>query len=206
MDNALHLTGYDFVIIALLFLFILRGLWVGFLRQITTLVALLVGYVIAGQYHDKLFPFLRGLTDNPQIVFLASYVVLFGVVYVVTMLFGKGLARVVELTVAGWFDKVLGGVLGAVKAAILIVFLNMVLSGVLAPENSMLRSCLLCPYVNQATEYVRSLIKDDNMRKAFLQKKPAISEKTEKTKKTEQQAKPAADGVRPFVPTESPPK
>ncbi len=206
MDNALHLTGYDFVIIALLFLFILRGLWVGFLRQITTLVSLLVGYVIAGQYHDKLFPFLRGLTDNPQIVFLASYVVLFGFVYVVTMLFGKGLARVVELTVAGWFDKVLGGVLGAVKAVILIVFLNMVLSGVLAPENSMLRNCQLCPYVNQTTEFFRSLIKDDNMRKAFLQKKPAISEKTEKTKKTEKQAKPAADGVRPFVPTEFPSK
>jgi len=41
MDNALHLTGYDFVIIALLLLFILRGLWIGFLRQISTLVSLL---------------------------------------------------------------------------------------------------------------------------------------------------------------------
>ncbi len=200
MDNALHLTGYDFVIIALLLLFILRGLWIGFLRQITTLVSLLVGYVIAGQYHDKLFPFLRGLTDDPQIVFWASYVILFGITYVITMLLGKGLARVVELTVAGWFDKVLGGVLGAVKVVILIVLLNMVLSGVLAPENSMLRSCQLCPYVNQATEFCRSLIKDDAMRKSLSQKKPAISKKTEK------QAKPAADGVRPFVPTEFPPK
>ncbi len=57
MANAFHLTGFDFVIITLLLLFTLRGLWIGFLRQITTLVALLVGYVIAGQYHDKLFPF-----------------------------------------------------------------------------------------------------------------------------------------------------
>jgi len=37
-----------------LLLFTIRGLWIGFLRQITTLIALLVGYVIAGQYHDKL--------------------------------------------------------------------------------------------------------------------------------------------------------
>jgi len=168
MNNALHLTGYDFVIIALLLLFILRGLWVGFLRQVTTLVALLVGYIIAGQYHDKLFPFLRGLTEDPQIVFWASYVILFGITYVLTMLFGKGLAKVVELTVAGWFDKLLGGVLGAAKAAFLIIILNMVLSGVLAPENSMLRSCQLCPYVNQATEFLRSFIKDDAMRKSFL--------------------------------------
>jgi membrane protein required for colicin V production len=201
MDNAINLTGFDFVIIALLLLFIIRGLWVGFLRQITTLVALLVGYVIAGQYHDKLFPFLRGLTDNPHAVFWSSYVILFGITYVVTMLLGKGLARVVELTVAGWFDKMLGGVLGAVKAAVLIVLLNMVLSGVLAPENTMLRNCQLCPYVSQATDYFRSLIKDDTLREAFLQKKPAIAEKPEKTVRKKQLAE---DGVRPFVPTKSP--
>ncbi len=200
MDNAFNMTGFDFAIIALLLLFALRGLWIGFLRQITTVVALIVGYVVAGQYHDKLFPFLRGLTDNPHVVFWTSYVVLFGITYVFTMLLGKCLAKVVELTVAGWFDKLLGGVLGLVKAGILIILLNMVLSGILAPENKMLRSCLFCPYVNQATDYVRSLIKDDSLREAFLQKKPAIAEKSE------QKEKLPADGVRPFVPTKFPGK
>jgi membrane protein required for colicin V production len=195
MDTAFHLTGYDFVIIALLLLFIARGLWVGFLRQITTLVALLVGFVIAGQYHDKLFPFLRGVTDNPHTVFWTSYAILFAITYVITMLFGKGLAKVVELTVAGWFDKLLGGVLGVVKAGVLVVLLNMVLSGVLAPENSMLRDCQLCPYVKQLTDLCQGLIKDDTVRQAFLQKEPAISVK---------EPARSADGVRPFVPTEFP--
>ncbi|MCF8057526.1 MAG: CvpA family protein [Desulfocapsa sp.] len=195
MDTAFHLTGYDFVIIALLLLFTARGLWVGFLRQVTTLVALFVGFVIAGQYHDKLFPFLRGLTENPHVVFWASYAIVFAITYVIAMLFGKALGKVVELTVAGWFDKLLGGVLGFVKAGIVIILLNMVLSGILAPENTMLRDCQLCPYVKQGTDFCRGLIKDDTMRQAFLQKEPAISEKD---------PKPSADGVRPFVPTEFP--
>ncbi|AGF78319.1 putative membrane protein, required for colicin V production [Desulfocapsa sulfexigens DSM 10523] len=205
MANAFHLTGFDFVIIALLLLFTLRGLWVGFLSQVTTLVALLVGYVIAGQYHDKLFPFLRGVTENPHAVFWTSYVILFGFTYVVTMLLGKGLAKVVELTVAGWFDKLLGGVLGMAKAFILVVLLNMVLSGLLAPENDMLRKCQLCPYLTQATDFFRSLIKDDTIRKTFLQSKPAISEKKPSQEKPLQE-KPPADGVRPFVPTVFPEK
>ncbi len=198
MADAFHLTGFDFVIVTLLLLFTIRGLWIGFLRQITTLVALLVGYVIAGQYHDKLFPFLRGVTDNPHAVFWMSYVILFGITYVVTMLLGKGLARVVELTVAGWFDKLLGGALGAVKACIIVVLLNMVLSGILAPENDMLRKCQFCPYVTKGTEYFQTFIKDDTMRKAFLQNKPAISEKKKG------QGKSSGDGVRPFVPTAFP--
>ncbi len=197
MGNAFHLTGFDFVIIALLLLFTLRGLWVGFLRQITTMVALLAGYVIAGQYNDKLFSFLRGVTDNPLAVFWISYAILFAITYVITMLFGKALARVVELTVAGWFDKLLGGVLGLAKAGILIVLLNMVLSGILAPENKMLRECQFCPYVAQATEFCRSLIKDDTIRQSFLQKKPAISEQ----QKPKSKEKIPEDGVRPFVPT-----
>ncbi len=196
MHSTFHLTGYDFVIIALMLLFIARGLWVGFLRQITVLVALVVGYVIAGQYHDKLFPFLRGVTDNPHAVFWTSYAILFGVTYVLTMLFGKGLARVVELTIAGWFDKLLGGVLGAVKAVVVIALLNMVLNGVLAPENPLIRNCLLCPYVKQVTDSFRELIKDENVRKAFTQKELAIS--------AEDAAKLSENTVRPFIPTDFP--
>ncbi|MEN8200447.1 MAG: CvpA family protein [Thermodesulfobacteriota bacterium] len=198
MDSVFNLTSYDFVIIALLLLFLARGLWVGFLRQVTVLIALVVGFVIAGQYHDKLSPFLRGITDNPHAVFWTAYAILFAFTYVLTMLLGKGLAKVVELTVAGWFDKLLGGVLGIVKGGVLIILLNMVLTTVVAPENSMLRDCQLCPYVKQATDSFRGLIKDEKMRGAFLQKEPAISEKSEK------KPEPSADGVRPFVPTEFP--
>ncbi len=195
MNGSLNLTGFDFVIIGIVVLFTFRGLWVGFLRQITTLVALLVGYFIAGQYHDKLFPFLREVTDNPHAVFWTSYVILFVLTYVVTMLLGKGLAKVVELTIAGWFDKLLGGALGVVKAGVLIVLLNMVLSGILAPENTMLRDCYLAPYLEQGTKLFRSVIKDDTIRKAFVQQMPAITEK---------EVERSVDGVRPFVPTKFP--
>lgn len=196
MNSAFHLTGYDFVIIGLLLLFTLRGFWVGFLRQIAVLAALLIGYVIAGQYHDKLFPFLRGITDNPQAVFWTSYAILFAVTYVLTMLLGKGLAKVVELTVAGWFDKLLGGALGFAKGGVLVVLLYMVMTGILAPENSMIRHCQLCPYVKQATEVFRGLIKDEKIREAFSQKEPAISSRGA--------IESAEDMVRPFVPTKFP--
>ena len=195
MGGSFQLAGFDFVIIGIMLLLTIRGFWVGFLRQITTLVALLLGYIISGQYHDKLFPFLREVTENPQAVFWTSYVILFAITYVVIMLMGKVLAKVVELTLAGWFDKLLGGALGAVKAVILIVLLNMVLSGVLAPENKMLRNCYLSPYLQQATEIFQSFIKDEKFRETFSQKMPAISEK---------EPERSADGVRPFVPTEFP--
>src|SRR6056297_109648 len=114
METGVNLTGYDFVVVGLLFLFIARGLWLGFFKQVTGLVALFVSYYVASQYHDRLFPFLKDLSDNPTVIFLASIVILFLVTYIVTLLLGKGLSRVIEIVISKWFDKLLGAVFGGV--------------------------------------------------------------------------------------------
>lgn len=172
------MTVYDLVIVAIFVFFIARGVWVGLLGQITVLIALYVGYLVSGQYHDKLFPFLRGVSENPQVVFFLAYAILFACTYVLTMLLGKALTRVMQLTIAGWFDKLLGAIFGAIKALILTILLHMLLTTFLAADTPMLRQCRLCPYLSQATTLFQQLIKDDKVRQAFQKKKPAISDQT----------------------------
>lgn len=172
MVSGLELTVYDLVVIAIFAFFMARGIWVGLLGQVTVIVALYVGYIVAGQYHDRLFPFLRGVSENPQIVFLLAYGILFACTYVVTMLAGKGLTRVVSLTIAGWFDKVLGALFGAVKALILAILLHMLLTTFLSPDSPLLRKGQLYPYLSQATAFFQQLIKDEKVRQAFQKQGP----------------------------------
>lgn len=176
MDIGFDLTVYDLVITAIFIFFMLRGIWVGFLNQVTVIIALYLGYLVSGQYHDKLFPFLRGVSENPQIVFLLAYAIVFACTYVLTMLLGKALTGVVNLTIAGWFDKVLGAIFGAVKALILAILLHMLLTTFLAADTPMLRQCKLCPYLSEAMNLFQQVIKDEKVRKAFEKKKPAISD------------------------------
>lgn len=178
MGSGLELTAYDLVIIAIFALFTARGIWVGLLGQVTVIVALYVGYIVAGQYHDRLFPFLRGVSENPQVVFLLAYGIVFACTYVITMLAGKALTKVVNLTIAGWFDKVLGAVFGGFKALILAILLHMLLTAFLAPDTPLLRKCQLCPYLSQATTLFQQLIKDEKVRQAFQKKVPAPSGQT----------------------------
>lgn len=177
MGIGLNMTGYDLVIAAIFVFFMARGVWVGLLGQVTVIVALYVGYLVAGQYHDKLFPFLRGVSENPQVVFLLAYAIVFACTYMLTMLAGKGLTGVMQLTIAGWFDKVLGAIFGAVKALIITILLHMLLTTFLAADTPLLRQCKLCPYLSQAMTLSQQVIKDDKVRQAFQQKKAAISEK-----------------------------
>ncbi len=175
MDIGIDLTLYDLVISAIFVFFIIRGIWVGFLNQVTVIVALYLGYLVSGQYHDKIFPFLRGVSENPQVVFLLAYAIVFACTYVLTMLLGKALAGVVSLTIAGWFDKVLGAILGAIKALIIAILLHMLLTTFLAADTPLLRQCKLCPYLSEAMSLFQQVIKDEKVRQAIDQKKPAIS-------------------------------
>lgn len=175
MDALGNLTPYDMVILGLFAALIGRGIWLGLLKQVTGLVALYLGYYAASQYHEVIFPVLKDVSTNPKVVFLTSYVILFVVTYIVVMLIGKGLGYVISLTITSWFDRLLGGIVGFAKAMIVAIILHMVLGTVLAPENQMLRKCMTCDALNDASDFTRNFITDESVRQSLLQQEPAIA-------------------------------
>jgi uncharacterized membrane protein required for colicin V production len=112
------------------------------------------------------------------------------------MLVGKALTGVMQLTIAGWFDKVLGAIFGAVKALILAILLHMLLTTFLPPDTPMLRQGQLCPYLSQALILSQQMIKDDKVRQAFQKKMPAIPDQLK--------AHPAVPAVKPAAPATPP--
>lgn len=185
MDNIAplieSLTGYDFVILAIFILLIIRGLWHGAIRLITDLVALFAAYFVASQYNQEFVALLQGISDNPKVVFLTACISLFLIIYIAVLLVGKLLRMVINLSIVGWFDRLLGGAVGALQAAVVVVLMQMLLGAVLAPENDMLRKCKFCTVVNSATDVSRQLIRDPELRKSLLQNTPAISLDSVKT-------------------------
>lgn len=175
MNSFAGMTAYDLVVLGLFGLLIGRGIWLGFLKQVTGLIALYLGFFVASQYIDRILPLMRDISENPQVIFITGYVILFIVTYVVVMLIGKLLGYVISMTITGWFDRLLGGLIGLAKAAIVVIFMHMILGTLLAPENQMLRSCATCQVLGGATELTRELIRNEEVRKAFLQQQPAIA-------------------------------
>ena len=168
------LTSFD-VIVALIFLvFIIRGVWIGFMRQFTTFLALVGSYWLAGRYSGQLMPYVQQFVENPKIVFLASFALLFLVSALIFILAGKVLQRVMEITLLGWFDRFLGLLLGGIKGALVAVLLFMILASSLSASNDLLKKSLSSPYLSQGAEMVRKIIHDPKIRKQFVPREPAI--------------------------------
>jgi membrane protein required for colicin V production len=168
------LTSFD-VIVALIFLvFIIRGIWVGFMRQLTTFLALVGSYWLAGRYSGQLMPYVHQFVENPKMVFLASFALLFLISALIFILAGKVLHRVMEITLLTWFDRFLGLLLGAVKGAVVSIFVFMILASSLSASNDLFNKSLSSPYLSRGAEVVRKIIHDPKIREQFVPKEPAI--------------------------------
>ena len=180
MEIAKTFTTYDFIVVGIFALFIARGIWLGFVKQITGLVALYLAYLVASRYTGTALPFADKLADNPKISFVLAYLALFCLTYVATMLLGKLFSSAVKVTLVGWFDRIIGALLGGLKALLVAVLMHMLVGAVLPPENPLLRNCQTCSYLQGAVNLCLDLIKDETVRKSFMQQKPAISLETVK--------------------------
>jgi membrane protein required for colicin V production len=174
------LTYFDFVVVFLFLFFLLRGAWIGFVRQLAAFFALVGGYYLAGQYADRMLPWTERFVDNPKVTFIVSFAILFIAAALVFTLIGKVLHRFLQFTLLGWLDRLSGVALGGVKAAVVASLLYMFLASSLSSTNDLLRTSYSTPYLKQGAEMLRSLIDDPRLRKYFIQKEPAILKEPDK--------------------------
>ena len=199
------ITSFDYIIALVIFIFVIRGAWIGFMRQLTTFLALVGSYWLSGRYIGEVMPYVQQVVDNPKIVFLASFAILFLLSALIFILAGKVLHRVMEISLLGWFDRFLGILLGVVKGALVTVLAYMILATTLSSSNHLFDNSLTIPYLNQGSDLIRTLIQDPKVRELFIVHEPAIKkEKVEK--KSAAVAEDKKTPVKKTVPAEQPEK
>ncbi len=178
-------TTFDYIIGGIILLFIVRGVWIGFMRQLTTFLALVGSYWIAARYIGEMMPYVEQVVHNPKIVFLVSFAILFLVSALFFIIAGKVLHRVMELTLLGWFDRFLGLLLGGAKGVVVTVLIYMLLSSSMTPSSQLFKKSITIPYLGQGAVVIRQIIHDPKIRKLFEPRQPAIKAKpVPKEKKT----------------------
>lgn len=121
----------DIVIIAAILLIAALGWRIGFLRNAVVLIAVVVGVVLAGSFHERVIVDLA-ISDNPtaQMRF-ASFVAIVFVVVLLGAVAGAFLRGAASVLMLGWADRAAGLIFGALAA--LIVLQALIAVAVAAP-------------------------------------------------------------------------
>ena len=165
----------DIVFITIFSAFLARGLWIGLVRQVASIVAIFLAFLVAGQFYGQSAVFATPFVENEQLGFLLAYGVIFGVVYIVTIFVGLALKKVMNIVLLTWFDKAMGGVLGALKGLFLSTLIFMGLAIFISGSSDLFQDSKLYPLMEKTCEVILVGVRDHEIRDNLLPKKPAIS-------------------------------
>jgi len=169
-----QLNSFDIAVLGISALLIGHGIWVGCIKQLASILALVVGFVAAGRLCEDFYQAILPFISSPNIAFLVSYLTLFVVIYLGIILLGMGLKKVIDIALLGWFDRAMGGLIGAVKALFVASLVFIALSSILSGANNFLRKSFSYPFLSSSSGYILQLIRDADLRSSFMPKEPAI--------------------------------
>ena len=164
----------DFAVLSIISLLTARGIWTGFIRQAAFIAALIFGFWAAGRYYTLFSGLLDNFITIPQVSFLVTYSLLFTIVYLLVMLLGFGLKKVMSISLMGGFDRFVGGVFGMGKGVFVSTLLFMLVAGTLSNSSAFLQRSFFYPFLENSSRLVRSFIMDRDLRDRFQANEPAI--------------------------------
>lgn len=94
------------------------GLRMGIIRAALSLVGLIVGVVLAGNFYEPVSK-LFGFINNQDVANIVAFVLILVVVMVLASLLARTLKFVAKVTMLGWVDHVGGAAFGFLLGAIL---------------------------------------------------------------------------------------
>ena len=125
----------DFIILGLIIFFVIKGIFRGFFREISSLAGIVFGIWIGNHYHPQMANLLKAYIPLEKFLPLISIIILFISVVILFNLFGILLHHLFKRLFIGWFDRGLGIGFALIKG-IIISYLLIVLLTFFMPSKS----------------------------------------------------------------------
>lgn len=198
------ITLFDSILFAILFLFILYGLWMGCQKQLPFVIALIGSYVASAQYAGDVMPHLNQFIETPKIIFGGLFIILLITSTLLLKLISVLLSKIIQVTIVGWFDRFfLGAPLALLKGAALVVVVIMFLAATLSPDDQFFQKSLTTPYLEQGIEMARKVIVDLKVRNDFRPYKVAVIQSIQQDVQEKQEEQKDPEELMPPVPPHS---
>jgi len=117
----------DIVIVLVIAFFASTAFRAGLIREVVTLVSVVVGVVIAGIFYDDLARDVLTFIDDEKTALVVGFLVLLGAVYLAGQLVAVMLKQAAALLFLGWADHAGGALFGLIKGLIVVEVLLVLL-------------------------------------------------------------------------------
>ncbi len=109
----------DIVILIFIGIGLIRGLFIGFIRQAASLAGMLLAFFFAARFGGPVGAWLEGLLGLPTwMATLAGFLVVFVLLELIVYFVARALERALGVLQMGFLNRLAGGILGGLTAAV----------------------------------------------------------------------------------------
>ena len=122
----------DVILIVVIAFSSVYGLFKGLVKEVISLLALVIGLIGASRFYEGASPLLKSLGLGEQAARILSFFILFIVIFIALILIGKLIHKLIHAIFLGWLNR-LGGIgfgfiRGIIVSGIIIMILTIILS------------------------------------------------------------------------------
>jgi len=153
------LNAIDIGILVVLGIFLLKGLIRGLLKEVCSLLGLVLGGVFAFTFHLPLAQTLQDSFGLPaQLCIWGSFIAIFLLVVIIFGVVGFLLHRFVKLVFLGGFNRLTGALFGLFQGVVLLAMIVLALNSSVVPKSAqrMVRKSQLAPPFEQLGQSIFS--------------------------------------------------
>jgi membrane protein required for colicin V production len=161
------MNPFDVFIIIILGYSIVRGLFRGLVKEVSSIFGVLGGFYAAYSYYPVMAKILAGLIVNPSYLNILSFLVIFCSVLIIISILGIVIKYLLNVAFLGWIDRLCGVCFGLIKGVLIITVLFIILTTFLPKGAPLIKKSVLAPHVIWISEKMANVVSKEMKRDFF---------------------------------------
>lgn len=142
----------DILIIIILLYCLIRGIFRGIIKELSSIIGVLGGFYGAYAYYPLVAKQLSRWISNTGYLNILSFMIIFCVVFIVISILGIIIKYLLRISFLGWVDRVCGAGFGIIKGILIVSVILLALTTFLPKGAPLIKNSLLSPHVTMISE------------------------------------------------------
>ncbi len=169
------MNSLDILILVIGGFCLVRGIFRGIVKELTSIVGVFVGFYVAYNYYPVVAHLISRFFSNKAYLNIVSFFLVFTILFLAVGLVGVVLKRVFKGVALGWADRLLGAIFGLVKAILVVSVLLVPMTAFLPQKSPVIQDSLLSPYVTSISKMMVAVAPEE-MKEKFSNNINALKE------------------------------
>ncbi len=155
------MNKFDMLIIVILAFCVIRGVFRGLIKEMSSIIGVLAGFYAAYSYYTVIAKLLSRWISSAAYLNILSFLILFCGVFFIISILGVVIKYVLDIAFMGWVDRVCGAGFGIIKGILIISVFLIIFTAFLPTNASFVKDSVLAPHVAFLSERMARIVSKD---------------------------------------------